>query len=370
MRRIDIANARRLRSVRRGVLIAAVAVVAIATIVAAVVRGIAASSRTHAAPVATAPRATVVEQTSTVQAGTVEVPDLIGMHSQDASVVLSAAGLVMDGAAQASTATPPADGLISAQEPISGSLVPGGSHVTVSIRAPQPVPPSVPATKSARVARKSAAKSAPRWVVCIDPGHQAHGDASPEPIGPGAKVTKARVSGGATGVKTQIPEYEIALQISMNLKRQLEARGVKVVMTRTTSDVNLSNSERAAIANNAGADLFVRIHGDGSPESATSGISTLYPADNRWTHRFFAQSRAAAGVVQSNAVAATGAVDRGIKARADLAGFNYSRVPCVLVECGFLSNPVEDRLLASPHYQDKLARGIADGVVAFLRESR
>jgi len=52
----------------------------------------------------------------------------------------------------------------------------------------------------------------------------------------------------------------------------------------------------------------------------------------------------------------------------DLSGFNWSTVPTVLVECGFLSNPVEDRLLASPHYQDKLATGIADGVMAYLEQ--
>lgn len=171
-------------------------------------------------------------------------------------------------------------------------------------------------------------------------------------------------------METRIPEYELTLQIAMNLKTRLEARGVKVVMTRTTNDVNLSNSERAAIANKANADLFMRIHCDGSPERSTAGLSTLYPAVNAWTKPISAPSKRAANVVQSSAVSSTGAVDRGIVGRADLSGFNYSKVPAVLIECGFVSNPVEDRLLASPHYQDKVADGIASGVMAFLEGER
>ncbi len=205
--------------------------------------------------------------------------------------------------------------------------------------------------------------------MVIDPGHQARSNSAPEPIGPGAKEVKPKVSGGATGVKTRIPEYEIVLQISMNLKKRLEAQGVKVVMTRSTNDVNLSNSERADIANRAKADLFVRVHGDGSPDSKTAGISTLYPGKNRWTKAITAQSKQAARMVQAAAIGATGAVDRGIVARQDLSGFNYAKVPSILVETGFLSNSVEDRLLSSPHYQDKVAQGMAAGIMEYLEGS-
>ena len=155
----------------------------------------------------------------------------------------------------------------------------------------------------------------------------------------------------------------------MNLKEALERRGVKVVMTRTTNDVNLSNSERARIANRAKADLFVRVHGDGSPDSSTAGITTLYPGKTKWTAATSEPSRRAAQLVHRAVVAQTGAADRGVVARTDLSGFNYAVVPSILIECGFLSNPVEDKLLSSPHYQDKLAEGMAKGIVRYL-ESR
>lgn len=291
----------------------------------------------------------------TVQPTTVEVPDVADMRREDAEVVLKAAGLAIVAKGSDGT-TPTGSGfIVESQQPDSGVLVASGTVVTLTV---------VPATRNG----KSVTGGSSGWVVCIDPGHQEHGDSTPEPIGPGSKQMRPRVAGGTTGVKTEIPEYEIALQISMNLKNRLEAEGVKVVMTRTTNDVNIGNAERAAVAARAKADLFVRIHGDGSPDSDVSGISTLYPASNTWTKSFAKRSKRAARLVQLSAVRATGAVSRGTDARGDLSGFNWAKTPCILVECGFLSNPVEDRLLASPHYQDKLAVGITSGIVTYLKE--
>jgi N-acetylmuramoyl-L-alanine amidase len=286
---------------------------------------------------------------ATAAAGTVEMPYVVGMRHAEASVVLGAAELRVASNGGSGTIDP--DSLVVAQQPDPGQLVEIGSVARLTLGA------SVETTGDSK---------GPRWVVCIDAGHQAHGDSTPEPIGPGSKNVKPRVSGGATGVTTGIPESEIALQIATNLQSQLEGRGIKVIMVRTTNDVNLGNASRAKIANRAKADLFVRIHADGSPEAATSGVSTLYPASNRWTKRIVARSRRAARSVQDALVASTGAVDHGIVKRADIAGFNWSRVPVILVETGFLSNSVEDRLLASPHYQDKVAVGIADGITAYL----
>jgi N-acetylmuramoyl-L-alanine amidase len=205
-------------------------------------------------------------------------------------------------------------------------------------------------------------------VVVIDPGHQSRGDSTREPIGPGADEKKARVTGGTTGVVTRLPEYEVVLQIAVNLKMRLESEGVTVVMTRTTNDVNISNAERAAIANDESADLFVRIHADGNVDSSQAGISTLYPGVNSWTAPIAAPSHRAARLVHGALLGSTGAASRGVVPRTDLTGFNWSKVPVLLVECGFMTNPVEDRLLSSPHYQDKLAEGMASGIIAFLGE--
>jgi N-acetylmuramoyl-L-alanine amidase len=290
---------------------------------------------------------------ATSAAGRAEVPRVIGSTLGEARVVLDAAGfrIVLLPGSDASTQS-----IISSQRPDPGTVAQASTVVTLTTAA------SVVPTATKPASRKG-------LVVVIDPGHQAHSDSSPEPIGPGSKITKPAVSGGTTGVETDIPEFEIALQIATNLQRRLKAAGVRVVMTRTTNDVNISNAQRAAIANKAGADLFVRVHADGSPDRTKSGISTLYPASNAWTKRTWQPSQRAAAAVQASTVRETRAVDLGTVARSDISGFNYATMPSVLIECGFMSNPVEDRLLASPHYQDKLAEGISEGVLRYLSES-
>ncbi|MDU7537011.1 MAG: N-acetylmuramoyl-L-alanine amidase, partial [Peptostreptococcaceae bacterium] len=99
-------------------------------------------------------------------------------------------------------------------------------------------------------------------LICIDPGHQEKGDSNSEPVAPGSYVKKARVSSGATGVATKKPEYILNLEASTVLKHILEGKGYKVIMTRESHDVNISNSERAIFANNNKADMVVRVHAD------------------------------------------------------------------------------------------------------------
>lgn len=94
-------------------------------------------------------------------------------------------------------------------------------------------------------------------LICIDPGHQEKGDSNPEPVAPGSSQTKARVSSGATGVSTKKPEYILNLEASTVLKHILEGKGYRVVMTRETHDVNISNAERARFANEKNADMLI-----------------------------------------------------------------------------------------------------------------
>jgi N-acetylmuramoyl-L-alanine amidase len=273
------------------------------------------------------------------------------MPVDEAEMLLAVAGLVVT---IEESGRPIEDGAIrtvAGQSPAHGVLLQSGGAITLF------APPQGSASKE-RVSGD--------WLVCIDPGHQARSDLSPEPIGPDAKTMKQRVTAGVTGAETGMPESEITLQVAVNLKKRLESLGLRVVMTRTTNDVNISNRERALVANRSGAHLFVRIQGQGSTDPATAGVEVLYPGMNRWTAPIASSSKQAAHAVHSAVLQATGAPDQGVLARTDLTGFNWSKTPAILVGCGYLTNPVEDRLLASPHYQDKLAGGIADGIVAYL----
>ena len=201
-------------------------------------------------------------------------------------------------------------------------------------------------------------------LVCLDPGHgtvPAVG-AQTEPIGPHSSVMKIKDGGGAPG------EADVALRIALRTRTLLLARGYRVAMTRTAPGYRGGNIARAQFCNGRHAALMVRIHADGSADTALHGASTLFPAFHRgWTDDVYARSLRAARLVQREVVRATGATDLGLVRRSDLTGFNWANVPVVLVETGFMSNPAERARLESAAYEDKVARGLVAGVAAFAR---
>ncbi len=95
------------------------------------------------------------------------------------------------------------------------------------------------------------------------------------------------------------------------------------------------------------------------------GCSRSYRTRNQWTGPIAAPSARAGRDIQAATLSATGAYDRGITPRSDMAGFNWSQVPSVIVEMGVMSNPAEDRLLATDSYQQRLANGMAAGIAAY-----
>lgn len=116
--------------------------------------------------------------------------------------------------------------------------------------------------------------------VAIDAGHQARGNSSTEPVGPGSSTRKAKIAGGATGVSSRVPEYKLTLSIAKKLKKELTKRGYEVYMVRSSHDVNISNKQRAQRANKSGADIYIRLHGDSSTSSSVRGASGLYPSSS------------------------------------------------------------------------------------------
>lgn len=206
-------------------------------------------------------------------------------------------------------------------------------------------------------------------VIAIDAGHQLRGNSSQEPNGPGSSTKKAKVTSGTSGCVTKVPEYKLNLQVAKKLKKELEGRGYEVVMIRTKHDVNISNVERAKVANKAGADAFVRIHANSSGSSSVAGALTIAPtAKNKYmSSKIRKESQKLSKKVIQKFCHATGAKNRGVMYTDTMTGINWCTVPVTIVEMGFMSNASEDRRMSTASYQKKMVSGIADGLDAYLK---
>lgn len=205
-------------------------------------------------------------------------------------------------------------------------------------------------------------------IIVIDLGHQVKGNSAQEPIGPGATETKAKVTGGATGVATKQTEYDLNLKVALLLQQKLQAKGYTVIMTRTTNEVNISNKERAEIANNANAAAFIRIHANSLNDQSVKGILTMcQTANNQYNGYLAEKSYKLSKLVLDNVINTTGGVNKGVTRTDTMSGINWCTVPTTIIEMGFLSNPEEDRLLATDSYQEKIVDGIVQGIEEFLK---
>jgi N-acetylmuramoyl-L-alanine amidase len=174
-------------------------------------------------------------------------------------------------------------------------------------------------------------------------------------------------------------EKDLVLQVARRLERQLKAQGYEVKLTRTT-DQFIELGDRPAIARQWKADLFVSIHFNSAASASARGIETyvVTPQKTPSTPKTEVESQAVAGnaydrfnqrlgyEIQRHLVYQAQAQDRGLK-RHRFVVLKEAPCPAVLVELAFLSNDSEERLAGTAEYQEKLARGMANGIAAFAK---
>lgn len=206
-----------------------------------------------------------------------------------------------------------------------------------------------------------------KYIVCLDPGHQTKGNPALEEIAPNSDKKKAKVTTGTRGIVTKKYESELMLEIALKLKTSLESKGYKVIMTRTKNDVDISNKERAIFANDNKADVYIRLHADGSENKNAAGASVLTSSPkNKYTTKVQKESEKFSKILLEEYVKATGAKNRGLIYRDDLIGTNWATVPNTLIELGFMSNAEEDKKLSEKDYQDKIVKGLVNGIDRYL----
>ena len=206
-------------------------------------------------------------------------------------------------------------------------------------------------------------------VVCLDPGHQSYeiDMSAQEPDGPGSSVTKAKATSGTQGSYTGIPEYALNLDVSLLLRDILEKRGYKVVMTRTDNETAISNSERAIMAGEEGAEIFVRIHANGDSTHQQSGALALCPSgSNPYVAYLSAESDRLSSCILNAYCNATGFSNLGIQYNDSMTGINWSTVPVTILEMGFMTNEYDDNKMADEEFRQVMAGGIADGIDVYF----
>ncbi len=211
-------------------------------------------------------------------------------------------------------------------------------------------------------------------VVVIDPGHNGQNGANPSiinaPVDAGFGQTKACNTTG-TSTNDGYAEHTFTWSVASNVKADLEAQGVVVVLTRESDDgVGPCVNVRARIGNENNADAVVSIHGDGSSEG-DRGFYAMTSERAPNGSQMAARSSLLAGAVRDGLVAdglspSNYVGSGGLWTRSDLAGLNLSMRPTTMVELGNMRDSQDSDLMKSAAGRSKMAEGISAGIVAFL----
>ncbi len=172
---------------------------------------------------------------------------------------------------------------------------------------------------------------------------------------------------GARGQKPFCEEKRICLQTARLVKKYLDQLGYHVVMTRDT-DAFIPLSRRVEISRQADSQLFVSLHFNSSRSPTAQGVEIFFYDSKEQKRRTVASKRLANSVL-TRIIRRTSAHSRGVK-QGNFYVIRETSMPSVLIEGGFISNPAERANLKSIDYQEKIARGIADGIDFYFRKKK
>ena len=172
-----------------------------------------------------------------------------------------------------------------------------------------------------------------------------------------------------------VSEADINLKIVLKLQQLLEQSGAEVILTRSDENAiydldkktlrdkkNSDIKNRVKIGNNSSADIFVSIHLNKIPQQQYWGWQCFYQSGNE-------QSIKLAKSLQSNLNEAIQEDNKRVAMKLDTVYImKHVEIPISIVECGFLSNPEEEKKLLEDEYQNKLAWGIYNGIIDYFLE--
>ena len=206
-------------------------------------------------------------------------------------------------------------------------------------------------------------------VIVIDPGHSSEIPDGKVPLGPGSDEMRDADNYGAVSITNGLHEYELVLDVSLMLRDKLEARGYKVVMVRTTNSGKYSCVDRAKVANDNTAAIFLRVHANAAPKdhSKNGAMTICITRDNEFVPAMYKKSRLLSDLILKNYVAAVGCYNEGVWERDDMIANNWSKVPTTLVELGYMTNEREDPLMQTSAYKQKMVSGLLNGVDAYFK---
>lgn len=209
------------------------------------------------------------------------------------------------------------------------------------------------------------------YSVCIDPGHQGSwvDMSAQEAEAPGSSVRKTKSSAGTVGTTTGVCEYQLNLDIALLVRNELENRGYRVVMTRENNDTAISNSERAKLAASSGCDITVRIHANGSEDSSVKGaLAMIGSRSNPYVSSLYDDSYLLANDVLNSYCSETGFKNLGLQFTDDMTGINWSTIPVMILEMGYMTNPEDDLAMQDPVTRGKMVNGITEGIEKYFRD--